>query len=204
MREGQPVEPNSTASTWRTRLFGGLAVVAVLVIAYFILSAFIPRWWAQRLGESIHGSFSKGIWWGLMLGGLCTLIPLLLLLFAGTMWRRRGGKFIAGAAAVLAFVVAVPNLMTLTIVWGGNNAAHAGERVLDVDAPAFRGATLVGVIIAVLLFLFIAFLTARRGWRRRHAAKAATAPENRTETIYSAPDTTYADPDTKPTRHDAV
>ncbi len=200
MREGQPVDANSSTSTWRGRLIGSLAVVGVLVVAYFILSAFIPRWWAQRLAESIHGSFSKGIWWGLLLGGLCTLIPLLLLLFAGSMWRRRGGKFIAGAAAVLGVIVALPNLMTLTIVWGGNNAAHAGERILDVDAPAFRGATLVGFLLAIALFLFIAFLDVRRGWRRRQAAKSAA----RTETVYAEPDTTYVDPDTKATRHDGL
>ncbi|MEV6280947.1 permease [Nocardia sp. NPDC051832] len=191
MREGQPVDTPSKASTWRGRLIGSLVVVAILVVAYFILSAFIPRWWAQRLAETIHGSFSKGIWWGLLLGGLCTLVPLLLLLFAGTMWRRRGGKFIAGAAAVLGLVVALPNLMTLTIVWGGNNAAHAGERVLDVDAPAFRGATLVGFLLALAIFLFVAFLDVRRGWRRRRAAKAAA-------------NTTAMDPDTKATRHEAL
>ncbi|MFC9896078.1 permease [Nocardia sp. NPDC127579] len=173
MREGQPVGTKSSLATWRTRILGGLAVLAVLVAAYFILKAFIPRWWAQRLGESIHGSFSKGIWYGLLLGGLCTLIPALLLLFAAVMWRRRGGKFLAGAAGVLAIVIALPNLMTLAIVTGNDNAAHAGERILDVDAPAFRGATLVGVIIAVVVFLLVAFLTVRRGWRRRQAAKAA-------------------------------
>ncbi|MEU8899966.1 permease [Nocardia sp. NPDC048505] len=186
---------------WRPRIIGGLIAAVVLVIAYFILKAFIPRWWAQRLGESIHGSFSKGIWWGLLLGGLCTLIPLLLLLFASTMWRRRGGRFLAGAAAVLAIVAALPNLMTLTIVWGGSNAAHAGERILDVDAPAFRGATLVGFLIAIAVFVLIAFLDVRRGWRRRQSAKAAA----QAETGYTAPPSTgSADPDTTTTRHDAL
>ncbi|GAB2682631.1 permease [Nocardia goodfellowii] len=192
MREGQPTDTQSHTSNWRSRLFGSLALVAVLVVTYLILKAFIPRWWAQRLAESIHGSFSKGIWWGLLLGGLCTLVPLLLLLFAANMWRRRGGKFIAGAAAVLGIIVALPNLMTLAIVRGGSNAAHAGERILDVDAPAFRGATLVGVLLAIALFVLIAIFDVRRGWRRRRAAEMPPA------------DTTYVDPDTTTTRHEGL
>ncbi|MEV0343823.1 permease [Nocardia sp. NPDC050713] len=175
----------SSASVWRNRIIGGVVLFVALIVTYLILAAFIPRWWAQRLAEMVNGSFAKGIGWGLLLGGMCTLVPLLLLLFAVLMWRKRAGKFLAGAAAVLAVLVAIPNLMTLTIVLGGNNAAHAGERILDVDAPAFRGACLVGAVLAVLFFLGAVYLATRRGMRRRKAA-SATAPT----------------PDTTPTHHD--
>ncbi|MBF6439045.1 permease [Nocardia cyriacigeorgica] len=166
--------PDTRTSTisWRTRIIAGAVLVVVLIVAYLILAAFIPRWWAQRVGEMVNGSFSKGIGWGLVYGGLCTAIPLLLLLVAALVWRRRGGKVIAGGAVVLALVFAIPNLMTLTVVLGGNNAAHAGERIMDVDAPAFRGASLTGAIIAALIFLLVLFLVVRRGWRRRAEAKA--------------------------------
>ncbi|WP_280451353.1 permease [Nocardia cyriacigeorgica] len=158
--------------SWRTRIIAGAALVVVLIVAYLILAAFIPRWWAQRVGEMVGGSFSKGIGWGLVYGGLCTAIPLFLLLVAVLVWRRRGGKVIAGGAVVLALVFAIPNLMTLTVVLGGNNAAHAGERIMDVDAPAFRGASVAGAIIAVLIFVPVVYLVVRRGWRRRAEAKA--------------------------------
>ncbi|PXX62443.1 hypothetical protein DFR70_107311 [Nocardia tenerifensis] len=165
--DGQ-LEQKSTGPTWKTWIIGGLAVLALLFIAYFILSAFIPRWWAQRIAEMVHGSFAKGIGWGLVFGGVCTVIPLFLLLFALRVWRRRGGRFMAGAAVVIAVLVAIPNLMTLTIVLGGSNAAHAGERILDVDAPAFRGASLAGALIAAALFLVALVLVIMRWWRRRH------------------------------------
>ncbi|TQM26101.1 permease [Nocardia bhagyanarayanae] len=186
----------SSASVWRNRIIGGVALFVALVVTYLILAAFIPRWWAQRLAEMVNGSFAKGIGWGLLLGGLCTLIPLLLLLFAVLMWRKRAGKFLAGAAAVLAVLVAIPNLMTLTIVLGGNNAAHAGERILDVDAPAFRGACLVGAVLAVLFFLGAVYLATRRGMRRRKAAKENAAATGNTASA------TATTPDTTPTRHD--
>lgn len=175
------------ATVWRNRALGLLAVIIVLVVAYFVLSAFIPRWWAQRIaGMSGHGSFAQGIWSGLAIGFLCTLIPLLLLLGAVRVWRTRAGKFAAGAAAVLALIVALPNLMTLTIVLGGNSAAHAGERVLDVDAPGFRGASLVGAIVAAAIFVVLFVLLLRKQWRARSARRAeagmVTAPDTANDT----------------------
>lgn len=153
---------------WRAYLIGGSALVAALAVAYILLAQFMPRWWAQRVADmSGHGSFAKGIGWGVSLGGLCTAIPLLLLVFTVLIWRRRAGRFIAGAAAITAVLVALPNLMTLSIVLGASNAAHAGERILDVDAPGFRGATLTGAIIALAPTLLAAFAAARSRRRRR-------------------------------------
>ncbi|MUL81802.1 MULTISPECIES: permease [unclassified Mycolicibacterium] len=155
---------------WRGRLIGGLALVVVLVTTYFILAAFLPRWWAQRIADmSGHGSFAKGIGWGLTLGFLGTAIPLLLLLVAVLAWRHRAGPFVGGAAAVVAVIAALPNLMTLSITLGTNSAAHAGQRILDVDAPGFRGATLIAAIIAVVVALFIAFLAVRHRRRKSEA-----------------------------------
>jgi hypothetical protein len=148
----------------------------------------------------VHGSFSKGIGWGLVYGGLCTAIPLFLLLLATLVWRRRAGKVIAGAAGVLAVLIAIPNLMTLSIVLGGNNAAHAGQRILDVDAPAFRGASVVGAIAAAIMFLLAVFVVLRHGWRRKHPAKPMTqAPPPAV-----APQSPKMTSDTTATRHDGV
>ncbi|RJO69208.1 permease [Nocardia panacis] len=158
-------------SRWRTRVIGALAAIAVLIGAYFILAAFIPRWWAQRVGSMVDKSFSKGILLGLGYGALGTLIPLLLILFAVFVWRRRAGKVLAGASGVLAVLTAVPNLMTLTIVLGTGSGANAGRRILDVEAPAFRGAALVGAIVAAAVFVLLLVLLARRHWRGRKAVE---------------------------------
>jgi ABC-type Fe3+ transport system permease subunit len=157
-----PARNRSRWLSWRAWLIGVLALAAALAITYFLLAMFVPRWWAQRVADmSGHGSFAKGITAGLLLGLVCTAVPLLLLLFAVLTWRRRAGRFFAGAAAVVAVIFAAPNLMTLTIVLGGSNAAHAGERVLDVDAPGFRGATLIGAIVAGVISLIVAFVAVR-------------------------------------------
>ncbi len=165
--EVRPAGKESLWARWRGRVIGVIALLLALVAVYFALSAFIPRWWAQRIADmSGHGSFTKGIGTGLTLGVLCTGIPLLLVLWAFLLRGRRGGKFFAGVLTLLAVIIAVPNLMTLTIVLGTSNSAHAGERVLDVEAPGFRGATAIGAIIALLVVLAVSFFVVRN-WRRR-------------------------------------
>lgn len=175
----QSAEQSSSTNTWRNRFIGIAAVIVALVVAYFILASFIPRWWAQRIASmSGHGSFAKGIWSGLGFGFFCTAVPLFLLMAVVAVWRRRGGRFMAGCAAVLALVIALPNLMTLTIVWGGSGAAHAGERVLDVQAPGFRGATLIGAIVAAILFLLALFLRMRGRWRTHRPGRHRKGPSS--------------------------
>lgn len=172
--EDRATTVKSGMASWFKRLIAIAVIAVVLVITYFILAAFIPRWWAQRTGQMADGSFTKGIAWGSIWGAASTLIPLLLLLAAGLVVGKRGGKVIGGLLALIALAAAVPNLMTLVVVLGTNDAAHAGERIMDVDAPGFRGASLIAAIIAGLIFLGIAFLVAkykRRGSQLKKARK---------------------------------
>lgn len=173
-----PAQPaKSGKPTWLKRTIAILIAVVVLVITYFLLAAFIPRWWAQRMGGLADGSFARGITWGLFFGGVCTLVPLLLLLVAVMMWRKRGGRIVAAGSVLLALAVSVPNLMTLGVVLGGNSASHAGERIMDVDAPGFRGASLVAAIVAALVFFGIAFLVVRYRRRGKQLRKARNQPQ---------------------------
>ena len=144
----------------RLLLLGG-TIVAV-VVAYFIASATIPRWWAQRIGDQVDGSGTAGVGLGLFYGFVFTFLPLLVVSFA--LRRRRGWRARAWLFG-LAVLLALPNLFTLGIVLGRGSAAHAGERILDVDAPYFRGATLVGAIVGALAAVGVRYLIDSR---RRH------------------------------------
>ncbi len=140
---------------WSRRLLFAGIVVAVVLGGGLIASATIPRWWAQRVGDQIEGSLVTGAFIGLFYGFVFTALPLLLLA-AVARWRRTPRAIVI--AGCLAAVLAIPNLMTLGIVLGTGNAAHAGERILDVEAPAFRGATLVGALIALAMGGFVTYL----------------------------------------------
>ncbi|MFT7598543.1 MAG: hypothetical protein ACI8TP_001466 [Acidimicrobiales bacterium] len=144
----------------RRRLILGVIALVLLVLAYWIGGAVIPRWWAQRLGNVIDGGLLAGTVLGLAIGAIFTFLPIAALRIG---WRLRGGWkrtlwFLLGAT-----VLAGPNLATLGIVLGNGNAAHAGERILDVEGPGFRGGSLVGAVLAALVsFGVIALLRSRR------------------------------------------
>jgi energy-coupling factor transporter transmembrane protein EcfT len=160
--------------------FGGGLVV--LVLAVLGASATVPRWWAHRVGAQVDGSITQGTLLGLVYGFVFTLLPIVVIVLI-LRWRRTWKTVIF--AAVLAVVLALPNLMTLSIVVGRGNAAHAGDRVLDVEAPAFRGGSLAGAILAVLLLAVVAYLvvsrdrarsSVRRSRKERDEAVAPPSP----------------------------
>lgn len=144
------------------RILIWLGVAIAVVALYFLLASFLPRWWAQRMGNLVDGSFALGVWWGLFFGALFTALPIMVVWLA---FRREMAWKLRLVIIGVAILLAAPNLLTLSVVLGTNNAAHAGERILDVDAPAFRGATLAGVIIGAVLAVGLMLLFA--GYRRR-------------------------------------
>lgn len=130
-------------------MFVGLAIGIVLVVVVLIGAAVIPRWWSQRVGDAVDGSLTTGALFGAFVGFVFTLAPLAIL---GLARRLRGRGYtwkgwLGWIAAAL--VLALPNLMTLGIVLGRGNAAHAGERTLDTEGPGFRLWSLLGALAAV-------------------------------------------------------
>jgi hypothetical protein len=157
---------------WKKRVITGGILLVVLVIAYFVLSAYIPRWWSQRMGRAIDGQISTGVLLGLCFGLIFTIVPLGLLYWAmrrSMRWKTRVFWL------ALALVLAAPNLMTLGVAIGTGSGSHAGQRTMDVDAPMFRGATLIGVLSAILIFVVMVVLYRRRGPRTPKTPKTPKA-----------------------------
>jgi hypothetical protein len=164
---GAPPAPPPERTAWGAR-FAVAGLIAVGAIAgWFAATRFLPRWWAHRIGAIADGTFTAGIAAGLACGIAFTLLPLLVL--RGSV-RRRATWTARFAFLVLALLLAVPNLITLGVVLGTNNAAHAAERTFDVDAPGFRGATLAGAVLGGLLAISLWVLRWRAGHRRRRIA----------------------------------
>jgi hypothetical protein len=148
-----------TATDWKRKLVVTAVAVGFVLLLGLIASATIPRWWAQRIGDQVDGSIVAGTLVGLFYGFVFTFLPLIVLA-AVLRWRRTlRALVIATAVAVL---LAIPNLLTLGIVVGRGNAAHAGDRILDVEAPAFRGASLAGALLAAAIVLFVGYLVFSR------------------------------------------
>ncbi len=158
---------DAPTTNWALRIVLALLAVVAAFILFRVSAAFFPRWWAQRVADQVEGGFTAGTLWGLFYGFVFTFVPLLLLAqirrgFFNWTWR--------GIVAVIAILLAAPNWLTLSVVLGTSKAAHAGERIMDVDAPNFRVATLIGVCIGAAAALA---LTATSLWlaRRKHQVK---------------------------------
>jgi hypothetical protein len=168
--ENRPGAPARDINWTRRMTFIGVGVVAV-ILAYVIGGAVLPRWWAGRIGDQVNESSVMGVMVGLFYGIVFTFIPLLVLYIG---FRRRRSFKAWALYVVAALVLAIPNLLTLGIVVGKGDAAHAAERKLDVQANYFRGATGVGVAIGVLLFAFVLWvMIGRHNLRAREDALRA-------------------------------
>jgi hypothetical protein len=165
MHDDAPAGPN-----WQHRITVAVVAVIAAVLGYLIAAAVIPRWWAQRVARVVDGSLTTGALYGLFIGFVFTVAPLLLFL-AVWKWqtpRRTWLGWIGWFALVL--LLAAPNLMTLSIVLGISNAAHDGDRTLSVQGPGFRLWSLIGAIAgAVAVLGTIYLLRSRRSSRQRAA-----------------------------------
>ncbi|HEY5788894.1 MAG TPA: hypothetical protein VIT65_29395 [Microlunatus sp.] len=160
----RPVTPEQLERRKATIRFTVFVVVgAVLtVLLYFLLSALIPRWWSQSVGRQVGGRIGAGVVLGLLYGFVFTFLPLIVLAQA----RHRAFSWPAKAIIVLvAAALTAPNLMTLGIAMGDGAAARAGNRTLDVMAPAFRQATLWGVVLGAVAAVVV--VTFSILWGRR-------------------------------------
>jgi len=165
-------------TTWAKRALVVILVILVLIGVGFLGYAFLPRWWAHRIGGQANGGFTTSILVGLFYGFVFTALPLAMLRF--TFNKRRPWKTWAWMFGV-GILLALPNLLTLGIVVGSSSAAHAGQRTLDVDAPGFRGASLGGALTALAAFLLWEYLRysrrRARGQVKRLRAEAKRAKE---------------------------
>lgn len=157
----------------------GLVFVGLAVITYFILANFLPQWWAQRIAERVSGRFSSGIWVGFTLGFASTLIPIICLILA-VINRGKLKNIPTLGLVVLAVLTAIPNLLTLSIVFGRTDGAYRGQYILDVNGPGFRGAGVWGAILAAVVGAVVGYYIwrFRRRGQQLSKAKAANAELN--------------------------
>ncbi len=165
--DDRAADGSADSANWVLRIVLVLVALVGAFVAFRVSAAFFPRWWAQQVADQVQGGFTAGTLWGLFYGFVFTFVPLLLLVqirrrFFNWTWRL--------ITAVVALLLAAPNWLTLSVVLGTSKAAHAGERIMDVDAPNFRAGSLVGAVIGAAAALA---LTAMSLWlaRRKNQVK---------------------------------
>ena len=173
-----PTSPRDEAKRRLTlnRVILILVGVVLLLLLVLLAAAVVPRWWAQRVGSMVDGRMLVGTGLGLGIGMVFTAAPLVFLGIAARHLRSIGKAL---SAVVVGLLLAVPNLITLAIVLGTGNAAHAGQRILDVDGPGFRGASLVGAVIGAAFAFWVIYLMWSRRRRGRELARLTAAEKAR-------------------------
>jgi MFS family permease len=166
-REPEPA-PQRRGHSFLARLAAAIVIAGLIALAILTAAAFLPRWWAHRIGDQVGGSIASGIGLGLFYGFVFTFLALLAL---WVVFRRRRGARAYVIGVGIAIVLAAPNLLTLGIVVGSGNAAHAGDRTLDVEAPSFRTSALIGAIAAAVAVLGLVWLLRSRRRARERERK---------------------------------
>ncbi|WOC12310.1 hypothetical protein [Gordonia sp. MP11Mi] len=173
----EPVDDPTSSKTHRWSLPGlstknkvilGVGTVVIIVIGYFVLQRLLPDWWGTTMGNRINRSVTSGTFWGLFFGIIGSALPLLLALLAIFSIGKTPRNIASWLLGVVSLLLLVPNLLTLAIVVGSGQGANAGRLHLDLDGPGFRGATLVGVIIGIVIGVAADFyLLGRRRAKRK-------------------------------------
>lgn len=158
-RDGAPASKGRSVGR---RIVAWLILLVVLVVLALVAASMLPRWWGQFTGNLSDGGLWRSVWWGLAFGFLFTYLPVLVLVALFRRWRHwKAPVFLL----VLAVVLALPNLMTLWIVFGTNEAAHDAERTWSTTAPYFAAMTGWGALAGVVIGITTELLW--RSWRRR-------------------------------------
>jgi hypothetical protein len=139
----------------------GLAVVVLVVLGVAVL----PGWWATQVGSWVQGVPGRGVPLGLGIGAVFTLLPLGVGLLA---FRSGLTSKVRIALIVIALLLLLPNVLTIAIALGSSDA----RSVLAIAAPGFRGATVVGVALVVLVLAAVLVIR-RRSRHTRHTIEEA-------------------------------
>lgn len=145
-----------------TKIVVWIVLIVVAVIAYFVLAAVLPLWWADVIRNQVGGNLGAGILVGMFYGFVFTFVPLLV---AWQATHRRVSWPLKIVILVIAVALAVPNLLTLAIMNGTNEASHNAQRIIGTDATWFPTWSLVSAIAAAVVFLVL--LIVWTAWRRR-------------------------------------
>ncbi len=174
-RQSEPLDhPEGRRRVTANRVILTLVGLIALVLLVLLAASVLPRWWAQRVGTMVDGRLLVGGAIGIVMGMVFTTAPLV---FFGVAARHLRSIGKAVTALVVALALALPNLMTLSIVLGTGSAAHAGQRIFDVDGPGFRGGSLIGAILGAVFGIWIVYLMWSRRRRGHRLERTEHAPE---------------------------
>ncbi|MGG5175611.1 hypothetical protein ACQQCD_11470 [Pseudarthrobacter sp. J1763] len=163
---------------WVAKLVLIVVAIAIAVVAYFILAAILPRWWADTIAGQIKRDLGASILVGVFYGFVFTFVPLLVAWQATNKRVSWPWKFVI---VLIAVAIATPNLLTAGILIGSSESAHAGQRTLSIDAGFFSTWTTISAIAAAVIFVILLILWT--AWRRNRRTVKRLKTEQRAQEL---------------------
>lgn len=152
----------SKMPTWLVRTIVGVVAAVVLVIAYLIGSVTVPLMWATSIRDQIGGQLGNSIPLGMFYGFVFTFVPVLIIWQA---FRKKMNKWVRVTLLVIGFLLLMPNLLTLGVVYGGTKSAADARNIWANSANWFDTWSQVFMVAGVVCA--VALMVLSRMWLRR-------------------------------------
>lgn len=152
----------SKMPTWLVRTIVGAVAAVVLVLAYLIGSVTVPLMWATSIRDQIGGQLGNSIPLGMFYGFVFTFVPVLII---WQVFRKNMNKWVRTTLLVIGFLLLIPNLLTLGVVYGGTKSAADARNIWANSANWFDTWSQVFMVIGVVCA--VALMVLGRMWLRR-------------------------------------
>ncbi|MEO6531697.1 MAG: hypothetical protein ABI563_06600 [Specibacter sp.] len=162
--QGVPGNKNATAKmpTWLFRTILGVVAGVVLVVAYLIASVTVPLVWANAIRDQVGGQLGNSIPLGMFYGFTFTFIPVLVVWQAR---RKNLNKWVRIALLTAGLLLAMPNLLTLSVLYGSTETAADARVIWAMSSNWFGTWSQLFMVLGVVSGIGVIVLG--RMWLRR-------------------------------------
>ncbi|MCQ9164294.1 MULTISPECIES: hypothetical protein [unclassified Arthrobacter] len=148
---------------WLTRTIVGVVAAVVLLVAYYIASVTVPLAWATSIRDQTGGKLGNAIPLGMFYGFVFAFVPVLV---AWQAHHRKLNKWVRVGLLVAGLVLTLPNLLTLSVVYG-NTASAADARAIWTTGGANWFGTWSQIFMVAGVVCAVAVIVLGRAWIRR-------------------------------------
>lgn len=147
---------------WLFRTLAGAVAAVVLVVGYLLASVTVPMMWADSVLDQMGGQPGNSVPLGMAYGFIFTFVPVLV----GWQCRRRSFKKWARiTVALAALLLTIPNILTLSVIYGGTQTAADARAKWAASANWFG--TWSQIFMVVGITCAVAVIVLGRMWLRR-------------------------------------
>lgn len=157
-----PAPAKAKMPQWLFRTILGVGAAAALVIIYLIASVTVPLMWANSIRDQVGGQLGNSIPIGMFYGFVFTFVPILV---AWQAHRGNFNKWVRVSLVVLGVLLLIPNLLTLSVIYGSSQTA-ADARSIWANSANWFG-TWCQIFMVVGVVAAIAVIVLGRMWMRR-------------------------------------